>query len=129
MKDHVKVIGILWIVFGTFWLCLAVLALLVFLGVALIPDVEGIGPDLLRIIGIAVSIFFGVLGLPQIIGGLALLKGKEWGRILVLVMAFLALVNVPLGTALGIYTMVILFNPETVRLFQGLPPAGPAPPK
>jgi len=46
-----------------------------------------------------------------------------------LVLAFLALPNVPFGTALGIYTMIVLFDPETVRLFQGRAPAAPEPPK
>jgi hypothetical protein len=124
VKDHVKVLGILWVVFGGFWLCLAVFALLVFLGVAMIPNVETITPNLLRVIGIAVSMFLGILGLPQIIGGLGLLARREWARILVLVMAFLALLNVPFGTALGVYTMVVLFNPEAVSLFedQAAPP-------
>jgi hypothetical protein len=129
MKDHVKVIGILWVIFGAFWLCLAVFALLVFLGVAMIPNVEDISPAILRLIGIIVSSFMGLMGLPQIIGGLGLINHKEWARILVLVLAFLALVNVPFGTALGIYTLVVLFNPETVRLFQGGAPAAPQPPK
>jgi hypothetical protein len=129
MKDHVKVIGILWVIFGAFWICLSVFALLVFLGVATIPNVEDISPAILRLIGIIVSSFLGLLGLPQILGGLGLLAGKEWARILVLVLAFLALPNVPFGTALGIYTMIVLFNPETVRLFQGRAPAAPGPPK
>ena len=71
----------------------------------------------------------GLIALPQIIGGLGLIRHKEWARILILVLAFLSLVHVPFGTALGIYTMIILFNPETVRLFQGLPPAPSAPPE
>jgi hypothetical protein len=123
MKDHIKVLGILWVVFGAFWLCLSVFALLVFLGVAMIPDVETVTPNLLRVIGIGVSVFLGILGLPEIVGGLGLLARREWARILVLVMAFLALLNVPFGTALGIYTMVVLFNPEAIRLFEG--PAAP----
>jgi len=129
MRDHVKVIGILWVVFGAFCLGLAVLALLVFFGVAQIPDVDEISPGLLRVIGIIVSSFLGLISLPQIIGGLGLIKHKEWARILILVLSFLSLIHVPFGTALGIYTMIILFNPETVRLFQGAPPAPAAAPK
>ena len=41
MKDHVKVIGILWVVFGAFCLCLAFFALLFFFGVAQIPQRRG----------------------------------------------------------------------------------------
>jgi hypothetical protein len=129
MKDHVKVIGILWVVFGAFCLCLAFFALLFFFGVAQIPDVEDVSPGILRIIGIVASSFLGLIALPQIIGGLGLIRHKEWARILILVLSFLSLVHVPFGTALGIYTMIILFNPEAVRLFQGTAPAAAAPPK
>jgi hypothetical protein len=129
MKDHVKVIGILWVVFGAFCLCLAFFALLFFFGVAQIPNVEEVSPGILRIIGIFASSFMGLIALPQIIGGLGLIRHKEWARILILVLAFLSLAHIPFGTALGIYTMIILFNPETVRLFQGGAPAPPAPPQ
>jgi len=130
MKDHIKVLGILWIVFGVFFMCLALFALLVFFGVAEIPNVDDISPGILRLIGIIASAFIGLIGLPQIIGGLGLLRYKEWARILMLVISFISLANVPFGTFLGAYSLVILFNPETVRLFQGgaAPPA-PAPPK
>ena len=129
MSDHVKVIGILWVIFGAFCLCLAFFALLFFFGVAQIPNVEEVSPGILRIIGIAASSFLGLIALPQIIGGLGLIRHKEWARILILVLSFLSLVHVPFGTALGIYTMIILFNPETVGLFKGGAPAPAAPPK
>lgn len=128
MKDHVKVVGILWIIYGVLFLGLALLALLVFFGVATIPNVEDIEPGLLRLIGIAVSSFLGLIALPQIIGGLGLLGYREWARILMLVLSFISLPNVPFGTFLGAYSMVILFNRETIRLFQGgteAPPAAP----
>jgi len=118
MKDHVKVIGILWIIYGVLFLGLALLALLVFFGVATIPNVEDIEPGLLRLIGIVVSAFLGLIALPQIIGGLGLLGYKEWARILMLVLSFISLPNVPFGTFLGAYTMVILFNRETIGLFR-----------
>lgn len=129
MSDHVKVIGILWVIFGAFCLCLAFFALLFFFGVAQIPNVEEVSPGILRIIGIAASSFLGLIALPQIIGGLGLIRHKEWARILILVLSFLSLVHVPFGTALGIYTMIILFNPETVGLFKGGAPAPAVPPK
>ena len=128
MKDHVKVIGILWIIYGVLFLGLALLAMLVFFGVATIPNVEDVEPGLLRLIGIFVSSFLGLIALPQIIGGLGLLGNREWARILMLVLSFISLPNVPFGTFLGVYTMVILFNRETIRLFHEgttAPPAAP----
>ena len=128
MKDHVKVIGVLWIILGALCLCLAFFAFLVFFGVAQIPNLD-IEPGLLRLIGIIASSFLGLIGLPQIIGGLGLIQHKAWARILVLVVSFISLFHVPFGTALGIYSMIVLFNPETVRMFQKGLPAQPAPPK
>ncbi|MBP1659807.1 MAG: hypothetical protein H6P95_999 [Candidatus Aminicenantes bacterium] len=118
MKDHVKIIGILWIIIGAFYLCLATLAMLFFFGVAMIPNVEDVNPNTLRLIGIIASSVLGFLALPQIIGGWGLIRHKEWARILILVVSFLSLFHVPFGTALAVYSMIILFNPETVRLFQ-----------
>jgi hypothetical protein len=126
MKDHIKVIGILWVVCGVFYLCLAMFAVLVFFGVAQIPDVD-IEPGILRVIGIVASSFLGLIALPQIVGGLGLVGHKEWARILLLVVSFLSLPHVPFGTALGVYSMVVLFNPETVRLFHA-PATAAAPP-
>jgi hypothetical protein len=128
MKDHIKIIGILWVILGAFYLCLAFFAFLVFFGVAIIPNLD-IEPGILRLIGIIASSFLGLIGLPQIIGGLGLIQRKEWARILMLVVSFLSLFHVPFGTALGVYTMIVLFNPATVRLFQtgGPGPAVPPP--
>ena len=119
MKDHVKVLGILWIIFGLLCLAAAGLVFLVGFGTAHLIDVEDIGPDVLRLIAVVAGSFLGLVALPQIAGGLGLLRYKEWARILTLVVSFLSLPNIPFGTALGIYSMIVLFNPETVRLFQG----------
>jgi hypothetical protein len=123
MQDHIKVIGILWVIFGFFSLCLALFAFLFFFGVAQIPNVEDVEPGILRVIGLVVSSFLALIGLPKVIGGLGLIQHKEWARILMLVISFISLINVPFGTALGVYSMIVLFNPETVRLFQAPPPS------
>lgn len=125
MKDHVKLLGILWIVFGLFCLAAAGLVFLIGFGTAHFIDVEDVGPGLLRLIAVVAGSFLGLVALPQIAGGLGLLRYKEWARILTLVVSFLSLPHVPFGTALGIYSMIVLFNPETARLFQEKAPAPP----
>jgi hypothetical protein len=57
---------------------------------------------------IALSIVCGILGL---VAGLALLGGQRSGRTLALIAGFLSLSNIPLGTTLGIYTLVVLLPP------------------
>jgi len=62
-----------------------------------------------------VIILFSLLG---IIGAIGVLKRKEWGRILLLVISFFHLIRVPLGTILGVYSIWVLLNKETIRLFN-----------
>ena len=55
-------------------------------------------------------------GIPWLVGGWGLLKGKEWGRITLVVFSALALLAFPAGTLLGGYTLWVLLNPETRRI-------------
>jgi len=64
-----------------------------------------------------------------IIGGVAVLKRKEWGRIVLLVVSFFNLAHIPLGTVLGVYTIWALLNDETIRAFRAMPDIHPAPAK
>ena len=63
----------------------------------------------------AVIILFSLLG---IIGAIGVLRRREWGRILLLVISFFHLIRVPLGTILGVYSIWVLLNNETIRLFN-----------
>jgi hypothetical protein len=50
--------------------------------------------------------------------GWGLLQRESWARILTLVVAFLALFNVPLGTALGIYSLWVLLPAQSDREYE-----------
>jgi hypothetical protein len=54
---------------------------------------------------IALAVVTGIIG---IMAGLALIGGQRSGRTLGLIAGFLALSNIPLGTTLGIYTLIVL---------------------
>lgn len=62
---------------------------------------------------IALSAVCGILG---IIAGLALLAGNRSGRMLALIAGFLSLSHIPLGTTLGIYTLVALLPIRAAQL-------------
>jgi hypothetical protein len=91
---------------------------LILFGVSFFPHMEVEAATVLRIVGIALASFLALFGFPKIIGGIGLLKGHEWARILILVVSFLSLLNIPFGTALGVYSIVILLNKETAQLFH-----------
>jgi len=121
MDRHVQLIGILWIVYGIMGLLFAFFVFLVLFGVSFIPNMGTVAPGILRLIAWIASFFFLVLALPQIIAGMGLMKRKEWGRILTLIVSFFHLISFPLGTALSIYSFVILLKPESVKLFSSVP--------
>jgi hypothetical protein len=50
----------------------------------------------------------GVCGVFGLLAGLALLSGNRAGRTLALIAAFLSLSELPIGIALGVYTLVTL---------------------
>jgi hypothetical protein len=66
-------------------------------------------PMLLTGIGILVAMI-AVLSLAV---GWGLYQRAPWARMLALVMAFISLLSIPLGTALGIYTLVVLLPAES----------------
>ena len=59
------------------------------------------------------------MSLPGIVAGVGLLKFRPWARILAIILAIINLFLFPIGTALGIYTLIIMFNDETKALFRG----------
>jgi hypothetical protein len=88
------------------------------LGVSFIPDIADEAVYILRSVGVFVSVIIGIFSLPEVIAGIGLLKKKEWARIMALVVSFLNLLAIPFGTALSIYTLVIMFKDETAELFK-----------
>lgn len=62
-------------------------------------------------LGIAASIVIGVMlivSLPGIVAGIGLLREREWGRILTIIVNALPLLSFPIGTALAAYTFWVL---------------------
>lgn len=117
MKKHIEVLGWLYIVFGALGLILGVTLFIFFAGLALIPD-DTLGVSVLLIIGWGLGGLMVVTSIPEIVDGIGLLQRKSWARILVLIPGFFNLLDIPLGTALGIYTLWVLLKEESTRLFS-----------
>jgi hypothetical protein len=135
VQKHVKLVAILNIVYrGTMIIGAFVLFLLAGLFGRIMEFVERRGElhaedfpkeilDVVPIILVIIGVILFIFSIVAIIGSIGLLKGKEWGRITVIVISFFNLIHVPLGTALGIYSLWVLLNDEIVRLFNPLPTA------
>jgi hypothetical protein len=122
METHVKVLGILNIVFGGLGLLGAFVLMIIFGGVAGLVGAEG-DTAALPIIGLtgASLVLIAVLtSLPAVIIGFGLYRLQPWSRIAGIVISILALLAFPLGTALGIYGLWVLFSADAQRLFEGV---------
>jgi hypothetical protein len=120
MEKHVTVVGALHIGFGALGILGALTAFLFIVGGGLIGGFfsgEETVVAITAIVGTLVALWAGLLSVPGIIGGIGLLMRKSWARYLVLVLAVLDLFNIPIGTAVGIYSIWILVHDETARLF------------
>jgi hypothetical protein len=116
MEKHVTVLGILYIAFSVLGLLLAIIIFTSIVGGGLISgDSEAMA--ITAIVGPAIALFFVLLSAPGLIGGIYLLKHRPWARILVLVLGFINLIEIPIGTALGIYTIWVLLKNETIQMF------------
>jgi hypothetical protein len=137
MVTHVKVLGILHIVFGALGILVALGLLLLFGGLAGVigstaqTEDRAAAVGVLGIIGAIVFFVVLILSLPGLIAGIGLLKFRPWGRILGIVVSALDLIHVPIGTALGVYGLWVLLSNETEALFRNpnpymaYPPPGP----
>lgn len=117
MEKHVNLLAALQIGFRLLGLIVAgiIFALLHFIG-----DFTGeYEPQMvLSIIANVMIVVVTILSLPGIIAGIGLFRKKEWARILTLILSVLDLVRFPIGTAIGVYSIWVLAQPETVELFR-----------
>ncbi len=116
MEKHVTILGILYIALNLLGLIAAAIVFMVLIGGGLLSgDMEAFA--ITSTVGTAIAFFLFIVSAPGIIGGFGLLKQRSWARILVLILGFLNLINIPIGTILGIYTIWVLLNDETAQLF------------
>jgi zinc-ribbon domain len=123
VAGHVRLLGILWLALSALnavgGLVMFVLANTVFMHLHELPNVPpdvpaGFLHALFGTIGIIVLVKAAI----GFIAGWGLLQRESWARMLTIVLAFLALFNIPFGTAVGIYTLWVLLPAEADAEYQ-----------
>ena len=114
MNTHVKAVGWLWIANGVLSILMAIIGLTVINWPGVVPSARD---SILASIGALCFFLPGVI--VYVLAGYGLLNYKSWARILAIILAILNLILFPIGTAIGIYTLVIMFNEEAKALFRG----------
>jgi hypothetical protein len=115
MEQHVKILGILFIVRGLFCIFGGFIISAIFTSGLIMINEPRIMTIILTI-GYIITAFLFVVGVPTIIAGAGLMARKKWGRIMGIIMAIVGIFDVPLGTALGIYALWVLLKPETEQI-------------
>ena len=111
MQKHIRIVSILLVVLGVFYLLGAGFITIFGLmatnnqaqtaNVALLPAILTGGTILLPLI---------LIGVAHILTASAFRSGKNWSRIALWILAIINLGNVPVGTGIGLYAMWVLLN-------------------
>ena len=125
VREHVRLVGILWMAYSAFHVVagvvLIVVANAIFGGHFHIPG--GPPPEMSVWLRPLIS-FAGWLILAKAAAGFfagwGLLQKEDWARTVSLVVGFVALLNVPIGTALGIYTLWVLLPTQSDDEYKAL---------
>jgi hypothetical protein len=118
MDKHITILGIIYTALGALGLLGASIVFLTLGGVG-VASGDAEAAMFLGGLGMVIAGFIAVVSLPGLIAGIGLLQRKPWSRIVALVVGFLNLINIPIGTAIGGYAIWVLLQDESVRLLSG----------
>jgi hypothetical protein len=115
LSGHRRILGVCWLVYGILRLIMGI-CLVLFSGTATVMFGALLGrvPDPLALMADFHIVYAGFVvltvlcGLFGLLAGLALLASQRPARTLALIAAFLSVSDIPSGTTLGIYTLIVL---------------------
>ncbi len=125
---HFRILGVCWVVYGILCLVTAVwlisftnTATLMF-GALLnrVPDPFSM-MNIFHFIYILQIAWKGATGILGIVAGLGLIAGSRSAKTIAIVAAFLSLSSIPLGTTLGIYSLIVLLMWSPQRIADTVP--------
>jgi len=118
MKKHVTVVGAIHIGFGILGLIGAIAVFFALNFAKGFVDNEEIPTLVLGFFSLSLPLLIGFMSTLGLVGGIGLLTYKSWARYLVIVVAALGCLNIPIGTLKGVYSLWVLLQDETVKLFE-----------
>ena len=116
MEKHINTVAALQIGLSIFNLLIAFLIFTVLKLVGGFVD-DANGATVLSLIADILAIVFIIISFPGILAGMGLYKRKEWARVMTLILSVIEIFSFPFGTAIGIYSIWALTQPEIVASF------------
>ena len=109
----------IWALFSAFLYLIGIAAIAIFA----FPEALGFGygpGNVGSIFGLSIGIFVLLCGFGlSLAGGIGLLLGKAWGRIVGIIVAVLSLFWIPVGTVIGVLVLIYLAKAEVRAYFEG----------
>jgi hypothetical protein len=118
MKKHVTIVAALHIGFGLLGLIAAVVIFFAVNFAKGFVEGEEVPTMVLGFISISLPLLIGFMSTLGLTGGIGLLYYRVWARYLVIIVAALGCLNIPIGTLKGVYSLWVLFQNETIKLFE-----------
>lgn len=114
---HVTILGWFHIIGHAIFLVIGLFVFMLLTGIgAASGEVEAVA--VLGVVGSSVGLLLSALALPGLLSGYGLLTRKPWGRVLGMVVGLLNLINFPLGTVVGLYTLWVLLQETATAYFK-----------
>ena len=121
-EEHNRTLATLWFIYGAMHgLTLVALLLLVFVVKFATPGSYLISSFWITVGVIAFVALLLLVGLLPLLVGYGLRKRKRWAKPVGISLAVVSLINIPVGTALGIYTIKFFRSEGGIRLYGGRP--------
>jgi zinc-ribbon domain len=121
LERHVHLLGIFWIAYSAFSLLGGAVLMIVARSIFGPRGFDSGAPEFLYPLLSTVAGYLLIKSIAGIVAGLGLLQHAQWGRILAIILAFLDILHVPFGTALGIYTVWALLGKGADEDYRSLP--------
>ena len=118
MKKHVTIVGAIHIGFGVLGLIGAIAVFFALNFARGFVQGEEVPSMVLKFLSVSLPLLVGLLSTLGLIGGIGLLNHLSWARYLVIVVAALGCLNIPIGTLKGVYSLWVLMQDGTIRLFE-----------
>jgi hypothetical protein len=118
MSKHVTIVGVIHIAFGVLGLLAAGIVFFALNYAKGFVSNEEVPKMILGFLSISLPVLIGFMSTLGLIGGIGLLSYLNWARILIIVVAALGCLNIPIGTLKGVYSIWVLLQDETIKLFN-----------
>jgi len=118
MKKHVTVVGAIHIGFGILGLVGAVAVFFALNFARGFVENDETGVIVLKFLSVSLPLLIGFMSTLGLVGGVGLLAFKSWARYLIIVTSALGCLNIPIGTLKGVYSLWVLLQDETIKLFE-----------